>query len=637
MGRRKQQPPPIAGTLSVHPRGFGFVTPDDKKAYPQDIFIPKPHMESGADGDHVMVTVEEAAKAGKGPAGKIVEVVQRARTHIAGVVSALPTAKVATVYVPLFGPDKPLFLKLKKKQKVEEGDRILIKVTEWGDRWEGTYGTLEKVIGHISDPSDDNGAAILEFELRHTFPEQALKEAKTHGSSVSNKDLEGRTDYRDVETVTIDPETAKDFDDALSLSKDQDGHYHLAVHIADVSHYVRPGTTLDEEAARRCNSTYLPGQCLPMLPHELSDQLCSLRPDVNRLAITVQMELAADGRLLNQEVTRSVIRSDKRFTYAEARAILEGKKSKHSKILKLMEELCHRLKQLRASRGSVELALPEAIIMLDEQGAPTHIHVEEYDITHQMVEEFMLKANEVVAKHLDDQNKELPYRIHDSPPSEDLKDFAILARSCGFKISDEPTQEELQQLFYEVTDTSYAQLLSVAYIRCQQMAIYSPDNVGHHGLALEHYCHFTSPIRRYADLVIHRTLFGHDYTTEALHEISERSTEQERLSARAEERVKRLKKLRLLLAEDEKDPLTEYEAIVTSVKPFGVALEVTPYLIEGFIHVSQIGSDYYHFDERTSRLIGEHTGQQYRYGDKVKVILHEGDLITGETQWAMIE
>jgi len=302
-----------------------------------------------------------------------------------------------------------------------------------------------------------------------------------------------------------------------------------------------------------------------------------------------------------------------------------------------MVEVCNLLKRKRYERGSIEFSMPELVVIVDENGVPTNTDYIEYDITHQMVEEFMLKANELVALHLSGEGKNLTYRVHDEPAEEHLRDFAMLATAFGFKLPDKPTSPDLQKLFEEAVNTPYGRYLATSYIRRMRQAMYSAENVGHYGLNLSHYCHFTSPIRRYVDLVIHRLLFGEDDNVDYITEISERCSEQERISAKAENRVVLLKKLRLLDAIHKKDQYKTYEAVVTRVRNFGITFEVLELMLEGFLHVSELDQDYFVFEEKVQRLRGVYHGYGYGCGDKITVMLKDVDLIVLETKWYLRE
>lgn len=634
---KETQVPTVTGVLRVHPRGFGFLNPEDPTLYPEDIFIPKHLTMNAVDGDTVEVIVNHEGVSEKGPEGRVVTILSRGRTHVAGTIREVTAYGDIYAYVPLLGVSQQVFVEPPSDRKLQVGDRLVMEVLEWGSKEQEATCRMSHYIGHISDPGCDIPAAVEEYEIRAEFPSRAIKEAQEFGQQVSRQDMAAREDFREVECFTIDPDTAKDYDDALSLKVDRKGGFELGVHIADVSHYVRPGTALDKEARLRCNSTYFPGVCIPMLPGELSNNLCSLKEAVNRLTISVIVRFDKEGNQQSYRIARTVINSAKRFTYREAKAVLDGKKkSKHLATLKRMEELCFLLKRKRYERGSIEFSLPEQVVLVDSQGVPQGLDTVEYDITHQMVEEFMLKANEIVATHLSAQGKNLTYRIHDEPSEENLKDFSLLARAFGFDLSEKPTQKEMQKLFDEAIHTPYGQYLASSYIRRMRLAIYSPENIGHYGLGLTHYCHFTSPIRRYVDLVVHRILFGESDDLENLETIATDCSDQERISAKAESSVVLLKKLRYLKVLHEKEPKRQYEAVITRIKPFGFFFEVLDFMLESFVHVSEIGSDFYVFEESQMRLRGRWEGKAYCAGDKLTVMLKDVDFITLESDWHMV-
>jgi ribonuclease R len=627
----------ITGIIRMHARGFGFVVADNQEENPVDIFIPKPFTMNAVDGDHVEVQINTDSVSEKGPEGRVITILVRGRSHMAGIIRSVSPGGEAVAYVPMLGPTQRVVVVQNKKQPLKVGDRIVMEVVEWGEKETETVCKMSEYIGHISDTTCDIPAAIREYELRSVFSPKVMEEAASFGKIVSRKDMENREDLRDLECFTIDPDTAKDFDDALSLTKDENGHYHLGVHIADVSHYVSPGSALDEEAKLRCNSTYFPGQCVPMLPGELSNNLCSLKANVNRLTASVMVHFDSKGNMLDYRMARTVIKSAKRFTYREAKEVLDGKrKSQHLPKLNLMVELCKLLKKKRYERGSIEFSLPELVVKVDEKGVPTGTDYVEYDVTHQLVEEFMLKANELVAFHLSQKGKNLTFRIHDVPAEENLKDFSILAGAFGFQISSNPTPSEMQKLFDEAITTPYGPYLATSYIRRMRLAAYSVDNIGHYGLGLTHYCHFTSPIRRYVDLVVHRILFGHSDERIELTQVAQRCSDRERISAKAENSVVLLKKMRLLDAMHTKEPLKQYEAVVTKVKNFGIYFEVLELMLEGFLHVSELENDYYVYEEDKMRLRGTRHNGFFSAGERITVMLKSIDLIVSESKWNLV-
>ena len=614
--KKKSVSKTATGTIRIHPRGFGFLIPENRKYFPEDIFIPRQCTQGAVDGDVVEVSVSPSMRSDKGPEGRVLKILQRGRSHLAGIITYTGRKNQIFAFAPLLGEKVSMRILPSSERELILGDRIMIHVLDWGGKRREPLGEMSRYIGHISDPSCDVAAAIEEFELNAQFSEETLEEAKSYGQHVSSQDFKDREDLRDLVCFTIDPDTAKDYDDALSLSEDPDGNYALGVHIADVSHYVKPGTSLDLEAKQRCNSVYFPGTVVPMLPHELSSHLCSLKPDVNRLAVSVLMTLDRQGNVLTYRMCRSVIRSHKRFTYLEAKEVLDGhKRSKFKKDLELMVTLCQALKKKRYERGSIEFALPDLTLHLDSKGNVTGINIIEYDITHQLVEEYMLLANEMVATHLNHQGKPLTYRIHEEPNPENLRDFASTAATLGFNIAADPSTEELQTLFDEARGSPFGEFLATAFIKSMKLASYSTQNVGHYGLGLEHYTHFTSPIRRYIDLIVHRALFDESKDVDELEEIANRCSERERLSAKAEGSVLQLKKMRYLVAKAQIGH-DIYEAVVVAIKPFGVLFDLKEILYEGFLPLSRTG---------------------LRVGDKIQVQLTQVDLVTRQTLWTLLQ
>ncbi len=609
--------------------------PDDQTANPQDIFIPKPLIHGAVDGDRVECYIDEQSRSKKGPEGGVLSILDRGRSEIAVTIDGLYTSEFYQAYAPALGNAKHVLLSRKKYPQLEVGDRLLVKVTHWGDKNAPVSGDMIEHLGHISDPKTDIPAALYEFSIPHVFPKKAVEEAKKYGKSVRKEDLQDRTDLTDLETFTIDPKTAKDFDDALSLTIDTQGHYTLFVHIADVSHYVQEGTTLDKEAKFRANSTYFPRKCIPMIPHELSDNLCSLREKVIRLTVTVEMEFSPTGDLLRQKIYRAFIKSNKRFTYEEAFEVIEGeRRSKHAQSLHNMVKLCQILKEKRAQRGSVDLALKETVIIVDEDGSPTGTEVVDYDITHQLVEEFMLKANEIVASEFVKKGMNTTFRIHEEPMEETMKEFYALGRLLGFELPAEPSAHDVQRMFNLAKHTEFAERISIAYIRSMKLAVYSHENVGHFGLALEHYCHFTSPIRRYADLVVHRMLFS-GTAPEDLQAITAHISEKERNSFKAEQSVLQLKKLRMIFSDFDADPYHIFKGVVAGVKPHGIYFDLHPMNYSGYVHISKLGDDYYEYAHERGILYGTYSGHELALGESIELQLVSIDLIRGETEWEL--
>lgn len=623
----------VRGQITVLSRGYGFV---NQPAPGEDIFIPKTRMNDALDEDIVDVAIDTTAFSGKGPEGRIVRVVERKRTQLTGVVTDVYKNSIH-LYSCLLGEHHHLVYTCPKNTHLKVGDRAIFAVKKWGNKDAPTTCTLTERIGSVDEVESDLAFIIKSSELRVDFPEKAIKEASFFGSKVTSKDMEEREDLRDLECFTIDPDTAKDFDDAVSLDRTKSG-FRLGVHIADVSYYVREGSAIDVEAKKRCNSTYFPGTCIPMLPRELSEGLCSLRPGVNRLTVSVFFDIDKTGETKGWKIVRSVIKSKKRFTYKEVKHILDGKKlSVHAPKLAEMQKFCHLLQKKRHERGSVQLSLPELVVKVDEKGVPTGTEMVEYDITHQMIEEFMLKANEVVAIELSRRGKEVSYRVHEEPSKESLQDFAQLVMAFGFSIPASPSPQDIQKFFLEAEGSPHAAYLAVCYIRSMRLACYSPDNIGHYGLSLEHYCHFTSPIRRYVDTIIHRLLLEEGPSRSEIETICKEASDSERKSARAESSLITLKKLRLLQSWRNASPHRKYVAIVTRVKPFGISFDIADLMLEGFLHVSELEDDFFLFNDATRSLIGQYEGISYHSGEKLLVRCTGIDLILQEASWSIVQ
>lgn len=615
-----------AGTISVHPKGFGFV----KTGAGPDVFIPRQFLMDAVDGDSVEIEVNPIVSA-KGPEGRVIVILQRSRTHLAGII-VHKTGRHYIAFSPLLGLDKPI--KITSKVPLHEGDRIICKVIDWHTDKDVVQGEMSHYIGHISNPSVDVKAAVEEFALPSGFSREAIEEAQSYGKKVI---AEGRRDLTEWEIVTIDPDTAKDYDDAISLTCDSRGHFFLGVHIADVSYYVNPASHLDKEAYLRCNSIYFPGQCIPMLPEELSSELCSLKPKVHRLTQSVFAEFSPTGDLVDYQIDRSCIKSQKRFTYKEALAVIEGKKkSPHEALLQRMVNLCHLLKKKRFERGSIDFSMPDDVILVDEKGVPQKIERVEYDITHQMIEEFMLKANEIVARHLAKQGKTVIYRVHEQPTAESFQDFYTFARSFGFLLPASPSHLDIQKLFQEAKNSPFLSQLSISFIRSMRLACYSPDNLGHYGLALEHYCHFTSPIRRYTDLIVQRLLFDELSEPIDINAVAAACSEKERISFRAESSVTLLKKLRLAGTYFSAEPTRVYPATITRIKPFALFFEVPLFDLEGNIHISKLGNDYFEYNALRMSFRGVRSGKTFQAGQSIFVCLENINYVLQQSEWALV-
>lgn len=627
----------VEGPISFHPKGFAFVRVDvlgKHELNGQDVFIPPNATLNALPSDRVCVEV--MGHDARGYDGKVVHIIQRGKNSLYGVVYEILSEGKAAVHISALAQNQQCVVSFKPEERLELGQRVVVKVITWEHKEHTIDCELVEVLGSINDPALDVEIGIAEAGLTKEFPESVLDEALSFGKRVNIKDIRQRKDLRDMPTVTIDPDTAKDFDDAISIERTEKGYF-LGVHIADVAHYVSYDSHLDQEAKRRGNSTYFPGYCLPMLPAELSNELCSLKPNVNRLTVSVLVNFDHSGHLIDYEICRTVIKSQKRLTYKQALAILENKlKSPLKPMLELMKELCSKLKEAKKLRGGVDLNVHETVVRCDENGMPYDSEVVHYDVTHQMIEEFMVKANELVATHLSNLNRTTMYRIHEAPRLEDFRDFFELARFYGHPIKEMPTPQEWQKLFEEIQKQPYCHQLTTAYIRSMRLAQYHTTNVGHFGLALEHYTHFTSPIRRYCDLTVMRALFNETRHSDSdLSAIALHCCDTERNSSKAEQSVNHLKKIRLLNHHLETSPDRTYKAIITKVKPFGLFFDLQELMFEGFIHISDLSEDYFYYDESRHLLRGKSSGLVLRIGGEIEVRPKHVDLLFRQCDWML--
>ena len=626
----------VTGLFSLHRLGFGFVPPKEA-ILNEDVFIPATKTMNALDGDLVEVEVSPIRKKNKGPEGKIVKVISRKKQSYMAVCVFVDNPGELMCFLPSLGRKKTVYLeKTKEVEALRPGDRLEIKIEKWGEPADPIHAELIQAIGNIDVALDDNLFAALELQIPTDFPPEVLEEVKQFSTDVLKEECVGRTDFTQDLVVTIDPDTAQDYDDALSLDVDKEGNFHLNVHIADVSHYVKPGSNLDTEAKKRGNSTYLIGSVLPMLPKALSNELCSLKEGVERLTVSVMMSFDPTGKRTKHKITRGVIRSKKRLTYKNALSIINGEtESDLSPLLGQFVALAKLLKKRKQERGCLEIELDDLVFHVDEKGEPTGYEVVHYDITHQLVEEFMLQANEVIAETVDKKYGQGIFRSHEHPDPENLKEFFRFAQSLGVKVPLNPNEHDLEKVFAMSKNTPFEQMVTTAYIRCLKLAKYTAKNLGHFSLFLDHYCHFTSPIRRYSDLVIHRQLFEKVdyYSTEALDTIAAHLSKTERNSFKAEQLTLMWKKLRLL----EKWSLEgkkRYAATITKIKSKGMLANISPLNFDYFIEVRDL-KDHYRFNPEKNLLIGSRTKQTFQVGMQGSLTMIKIDLKTLSTKWQL--
>ncbi|MBC7362570.1 MAG: ribonuclease R [Candidatus Aminicenantes bacterium] len=605
----------LRGTFSLNPRGFGFVTPETPDYGSQDIFIP-PHQTAGAvTGDLVEVLIREKGRQGK-PEGRIVRILKKARTSLYGVFLEINYQPYALPMDTLF--EEPLPIKLKARKKPKPGQIVEI------DR---TSLELVRVLGYQDEPGVDLKVVINQHNLPDEFSKEALEEAASMPDEPQPEDLQDRVDYRNWTTVTIDGEKAQDFDDAVSIKKLSNGNFLLGVHIADVSHYVRPGSALDRDAYLRGTSVYFPDLTLPMLPEKLSNNLCSLRPRVPRLTVSVIMEIDRKGNVVKANFHPSVIKTVERLTYTSVFKIFQGdseEQKRYQHILSdlfTMRELAQILKARRLKQGSLDFDLLEPELVYQE-GLLTAVMPSERNEAHCLIEEFMLAANVAVANYLTDLNYPCLYRVHPAPARSDLEKLRNLLVHFGIQLprASQIKSSDLQKVIESFKGQPEEKFITIQVLRSLKLAVYSEENCGHFGLAQTAYTHFTSPIRRYPDLVIHRllkrALAGRKPRPLPLAEIALHCSQRERIADEAERSLIEWRILRLL-----KNKLgEEFSGMITDINRAGLVVELDDYFIDGLIPYSALGDDYF-LKKNEKTLRGRKTGATFSLGDKVRVVL----------------
>jgi ribonuclease R len=524
------------------------------------------------------------------------------------------------------------------------GDKVVVRLETWESRHVNPEGEIIEVLGPSAAPGVDMLSIIRKYHLPTEFPKAVVEEAHRIPETVAEKMFEGREDLRNKFIVTIDPDDARDFDDAIDVERIPGGGWRLGVHIADVAAYVTPGSALDREAYKRGNSVYLPDRVIPMLPERLSNGVCSLNPNVNRLTHSVFLEFTKDGRTKSARFARTVIRSAKRLTYRQAFAILKAPPNDQlGERLHIAWELASLLRKNRFRDGSLDLDFPEVKVRLDENGKPIRLERIENDESHQLIEEFMLAANEAVARELKNRLVPTIYRVHENPDPDKLAEYRELILSYGYKVGDVSKRTELQRLLASLRGKPEEQALKIGLLKSLKRARYAPQPLGHYGLAKNNYTHFTSPIRRYADLVVHRGLAERDQSRRArtdmgsITAIAEHISETERVAADAEMDGVKMKKLEFFQRQlDARDPQV-FQATVLEVKNFGLVVELPDVLITGLVHVSSMTDDFYAFDPTQRRLIGRQSRRRFSVGDELKVYVARVDVFKRQVDFAIAD
>jgi ribonuclease R len=615
----------VPGRIRVNRQGKGFLEPEDS-ALPE-IVIPESATGTAMNGDRVLVRREIAHGPATEATGAVVRILERARSRIVG---TLRRGKQFLFVIP-DDPRIPHDIYVPPARDTGRparlGDKVVVEMKAWESRHTNPEGEIVEVLGAPDAEGVDMLSVLRHYNLPLHFPKGALHDAaalaRTHPQGQPPAaERAGRVDCREQSVVTIDPDDAKDFDDAICLRRDGASQWKLWVHIADVSHYVRPGGALDEEARRRGNSTYLVDRVIPMLPEDLSNEICSLKPGVDRLTKCVEFLLSNEGRALEVKFYPAVIRSRRRFTYKEVLAVLQGPRSGDpiEQMLRHAHELAQHIRRARFRAGSLALDFPETKIRLDDRGRVLRMEKIENDVSHQLVEEFMLLANEAVAGRLMALRRPALYRVHEPPSDARLHEYRqdVLSHNvpCG-NLSHRP---EVQKLLHRLDGLPIGAALKIGFLRSLRRARYAAEPLGHYGLSKARYTHFTSPIRRYADLVVHRALFDHQKAAPpALQPLAQHVSETERNSADAERDSKDVKLFAFLRAQLESGRPEAYPALVTDVRNFGFFVDVSGLGLSGLVHLSSVEDDFFVFDEARNQLTGRRTRRVIRLGDKVTV------------------
>jgi ribonuclease R len=643
----------VTGKLSVHQAGYGFLTPETRGE--PDVFVSAENVGIAMHGDRVVVRISRDAPARriKGRSeGRVIRILERANDTIVGTLQRSRNFYYVVPDDPRFVHD--IYVQPEETQKLDGGavgQKVVVRLDPWESRHVNPEGEIIEVLGPASAPGVDMLSIIRRYGLPREFPREVLDQANRVSENVQPRQLDGREDLRKQFVVTIDPDDARDFDDAIQVEKTKSG-WRLGVHIADVSAYVDPGSALDREARRRGNSVYLPDRVIPMLPERLSNGVCSLNPGVDRLTHSAFVHFDKNGTVKSARFARTVIRSAHRLTYKQAFAILSS--PPHDQLgqqLHLAWELAALLRKRRFEHGALDLDFPEVKVWLDKQGNPIRLERVENDQSHQLIEEFMLAANEAVARELKKRAVPAIYRVHENPDPEKLAEYREFVLSFDYKVGDLTHRAELQRLLAAIRGKPEEQALKIALLKSLKRARYAAHPLGHYGLAKANYLHFTSPIRRYSDLVVHRSL-GRDAAGAAgrparsasapyhldmaqVASIAEHLSITERTAADAENDAAQMKKLEFFQRQlDQRNPQV-FRATIVDVRNYGLVVELPDALLTGLIHVSSLTDDFYLFEPARRQLIGRRTRKRFSIGDELSVFVARVDVFKRQVDFAI--
>ncbi len=629
----------IIGRVDMTQQGAAYVVPEDGK---EDIYISSDHKGTALNGDKVKVSLFAHKNQGK-QSGEIIEVIERNKTQFVGIV------QVHYNYAFLVPDDKKMhtniFIPKEKLKNAKQGDKAIARITEWTTENENPFGEIVDVLGKPGEHETEMNAIIIEYGFAVKFPAEVEKEADKIPDKISKEEIKKRRDFRKTLTFTIDPEDAKDFDDAISFKELEKGIYEIGVHIADVSHYIPIGGKLDEEALKRGTSVYLVDRTIPMLPEKLSNGVCSLRPNEDKLTFSVVMKMNEKAEVLDTWYGKTVIHSQRRFTYEEAQERLETKKGDLAPELNLLNGLAKILKENRFKKGAISFETQEVKFKLDEQFKPIDLYIKIRKDAHKLIEDFMLLANRKVAEFgfaqgKGESKKTFVYRIHEEPNEDKLKLFNIFASRFGYKIllqSQKSISQSFNSLLEQVEGKPEQNLVQSQAIRTMSKAYYGTKKSMHYGLAFEHYTHFTSPIRRYPDLIVHRLLMdylnkGKSADQVSVEEMCKQSSLMEVKAAEAERASVRYKQVEYISA----FVGDEFDGIISGVTEWGIYIEISKYKCEGMLRLNNMGDDYYEYDENNQWIIGRRTRRKFQLGDPIKVMVSAADIFKRQIDLALV-
>lgn len=635
----------IVGTYQAHARGFGFVVVEGED---DDIFISEDDTNGAFHGDQVEVTIKSAPD-GKRREGKVVRILSHGTTRLVGYFQKNKNFGFVVPDNQRFIKD--VFVPLERSKGAVTGHKVVVELTKYGGDNKKPEGKIVEIIGHVNDPGTDIMSIVKGYDLPIEFPEKVLNQAERVAKDVSTADMAGRMDIRDWQMVTIDGEDAKDLDDAISLTKEGE-NYKLGVHIADVTNYVQEKSALDREAYKRGTSVYLVDRVIPMLPHILSNGICSLNEGEDRLALSCIMTINDKGNVVDYKIAETVICVDRRMTYTSVKKILEEQDEEECKkyeefvpMFQMMEKVAGILREKRKKRGSIDFDFPETKMVLDEQGKPIELKPYDRNVATKIIEDFMLLANETVAEHYFWQEIPFVYRTHEQPDEEKIQKLAIFINNFGHSMhiaNNAVRPKEIQKLLVKVEGTNEEALISRLALRSMKQAKYTPENTGHFGLATTYYCHFTSPIRRYPDLQIHRIIKEdlrermnenrREHYEKILPEVTKQCSERERLAEEAERETIKLKKVEYM----EEHIGEVFEGVISSITKWGIYVEL-PNTIEGLVHVTNMHDDHYDYIEERFEMVGEHTRKVYKLGQTVYIVATGTDRLQRTIDFEFVE